>query len=192
MNPDRVDGLAGTRLARSTWYRAAPGWREPLAYHHTSRALTRFASARSRYFILYLAADPTTALLEVEALVATHNPPQTHKIRQNAYTVWPISVALTNVIDFGDPGARAVVETSAQELTGDWRARHPLYGNPPLVRSRRSDAPTQELGAALHDNPEVEGFLAPSAKTPTLSNLVIFPHRVEIDSPRLRIDSREA
>ena len=190
MNPSRVAAPRRVSLASSTWYRAVPGRYAPLAFHHTSKAITRFGSALSRYFTLYFAADPQTALLEVEAVVAAHSPPQAHQIRPNAYTIWPISVVLNNVIDFGDPGCRRAVETSAQELTGDWRAQRPLAGSPPVVRSRASDAPTQQLGAALENDLGVEGFLTPSAKVPTVSNLVIFPHRVHIDSPRLRIASR--
>ena len=131
--------------------------------------------------MLYFAADPATALLEVEAVVATHNPPQTHNIQPSAYTVWSVSVALNNVVDFGDPDCRSVVETSAQELTGDWRTRHPAAGSPPVVRSRASEAPTRQLGVALERSPSVEGFLTPSAKAPAVSNLVVFPHRVNID-----------
>lgn len=190
MNPDRTAKLAAIPLARSTWYRATPGPRAPLEFSHTTKAATRFGSALCQYFMLYFAADPATALLEVEAVVATHNPPQTHNIQPSAYTVWPVSVALNNVVDFGDPGCRSVVETSAQELTGDWRTRHPVAGSPPAVRSRASEAPTQLLGAALERSPSVEGFLTPSAKAPAISNLVIFPHRVDIDASRLRIASR--
>ena len=190
MNPDHVAGLAEIRLARSTWYRATPGRRAPLEFGHTSKATTRFGSALCQYFMLYFAADPATALLEVEAVVATHNPPHTHNIQPSAYTVWPVSVALNNVVDFGDPGCRRVVGTSAQELTGDWRTRHPAAGSPPVVRSRASEAPTQQLGAALEHGPSVKGFLTPSAKAPAISNLVVFPHRVDIDAPRRRIASR--
>lgn len=190
MNLDHVMRLGRTPVARSTWYRAVRGSRPPLAFHRTSKAITRFSSERSRYFTLYFAADPQTALLEVEAVVATHNPRRTHDIQSKLYAVWPISVALNNVIDFGDPNHRSAMETSTQELTGDWRARHPLAGSPPMVRSRASEAPTQQLGAALENYTDVEGFLTPSAKAPTISNLVIFPHRVHIDPPRLRITSR--
>ena len=190
MNPDRVAAIARTPLTESTWYRATPVSRAPLEFHHTSRATTRFGAARSRYFILYFAADPATALLEVEAVVATHNPPQTHHLRPRAYTIWPVTVALDNVIDFGDPRCRSVVETSAQELTGDWRTRHPSAGTPPVVRSRASEAPTQRLGEALEYSAGVEGFLTPSAKAPAISNLVVFPHRVHIDPLRRRIASR--
>lgn len=59
-----------------------------------------------------------------------------------------------------------------------------------MVRSRESEAPTQQLGAALENYTDVEGFLTPSARAPTISNLVIFPHRVHIDQPRLSITSR--
>lgn len=190
MNPDRVAGLGGMQLERSTWYRATLGPRAPLEFRHTSKAPTRFGSDRSRYFMLYFAADPTTALLEVEAVVATHNPPQTYNIQPSAYVVWPVSVALNNVVDFGDPSCRSMVETSVQELTGDWRARHPVAGSPPTVRSRASEAPTQRLGEALEYRSGVEGFLTPSAKAPAISNLVVFPHRVDIDPARLRIASR--
>ena len=190
MNLDDVAGVARTKLANSTWYRATLGRRPPLEFRHTSNATTRFGAARSQYFILYFAADPMTALLEVEAVVATHNPPQRHDLQPSAYTIWPISVALDNVIDFGDPSCRSAVQTSVQELTGDWRAQHPFAGSPPLVRSRSLQAPTQRLGAALEHRANVEGFLTPSAKAPTLSNLVVFPHRVHIDSLRRRIASR--
>ena len=190
MNPERVAGLARTQLATSTWYRATLGTRAPLDFRHTSIAATRFGAARSQYFILYFAADPATALLEVEAVVATHNPPQTHYLQPSAYTIWPISVTLNNVIDFGDPRSRSAVETSAQELTGDWRAQRPSAGKPPTVRSRALEAPTQQLGAALENSPDVEGFLTPSAKAPAISNLVVFPHRVHLDPSRRSIASR--
>ena len=87
MKPNRVAGLAGTQLARSTWYRATVGSHAPLEFRHTSKATTRFGSPHSRYFVLYFAAHPETALLEVEAVVATHNPPQTHNIQPSVVSL---------------------------------------------------------------------------------------------------------
>ena len=191
MNPSGVAGLRRMQLARSTWYRATPEGYAPLGFRHTSKAATRFGIARSRYFMLYFAADPKIALMEVEAVVATHNPPQTYRVGPGAYRLSPISVALNDVVDFGDPSCRSAMATSAQELTGDWRTRRPIAGCPPKVRSRASEAPTQQLGAALEAlEPCIEGFLSPSAKDPTVSNLIVFPHRVHIDPSQFRITSR--
>ena len=189
---------AGGRLPRislvsRTWYRAVRNAHrgQPLHFMHTSRSVSRFNSGSGNYHLLYLSPSPRIALLEVQALVATFTPPTMHLIDPR-YAVFPVSVALDDVVDFGASICRARVTTSVQELTGDWQdyPRRRRSGAPPAVRSRDVAAPTQELGAALAGEPSLEAFLAPSAKAPDVSNLVVFPHRVSIDHGERRIRSR--
>ena len=84
-----------------------------------------------------------------------------------------------DVIDFGEPVSRAAIDTTIQELTGDWngyRIRR-LSASPSLpIGGLRTHAPTQELGAwfATHLTRDYRGFLSPSARNPLVQNLVLF------------------
>ena len=46
------------------------------------------------------------------------------------------------------------------------------------VTSPTGNAPTQELGAALHQTPSLQGALTLSARAPDRLNLVIFPAKI--------------
>ncbi len=85
------------------------------------------------------------------------------------------------VVDYGielDPGASiidarpahlAAVETTVQEMTGDWQN----YGR------RRTLAPTQNLASAIFNRPDRPmGLMAPSARNPLRDNLVLFAERL--------------
>lgn len=89
------------------------------------------------------------------------------------------------MVDLTDVANHALLETSVQELTGDWlgyQRRTPQATVPvPL-----GVAPTQDLGAALLAVGDVEAFLSVSAKAPDACNLVIFPERLE----HLQLSSR--
>ena len=50
---------------------------------------------------------------------------------------------------------------------------------PGLVSEPIGLAPTQELGAALYDIPELEGFRTVSSKVPYAMNLVVFPQKLQ-------------
>ena len=182
MIPSTVSRLKTIVLPTGTWYRAVPSShsRTPLG---SSRSISRFCSTSSDYDAIYLAADRITALLEVQALVRSLHARLPISVIPNAYIVFPISVGGIQVIDFGDPADRAVVGTSTQELTGDWRAypARELDGETPIVRSQVFSAPTQDLGAALADAREVSGFLSPSAHNAKQSNLIVFPNKVRFN-----------
>ena len=145
--------------------------------------MSRFCPVAAAWHLIYLAADPTTALLEVQALVRSTHLPRPLPVDLRKYAVFPITVDGIQVVDFGDAGARTAIQTTVQELTGDWRDypnRRPR-GTWPRVRSNRADAPTQDLGARLQASAHVAGFLSASAHQATQSNLVIFPTNVTLD-----------
>jgi hypothetical protein len=88
-----------------------------------------------------------------------------------------VDVQLQTVADLTQESQQQLLETTAQELTGDWRGyqqRSPATS----VSQPVGVAPTQSLGAALFAVPGLEGFRTLSAKLPYYSNLVIFPPEV--------------
>ena len=87
------------------------------------------------------------------------------------------------VVDFGDTDSRSATDTTVQTLTGDWegyslRQSSVTPSGPPNVVSGGT-APTQRLARSLHSaHPALAGFLAPSARTPLITNLVLFHDRI--------------
>ncbi|MDD9961680.1 MAG: RES family NAD+ phosphorylase [Gammaproteobacteria bacterium] len=74
-----------------------------------------------------------------------------------------------NVVDLADPANRSIIDTTPQELTGDWRGYRTPHAAP---------APTQALAHAVHQAlPATHGILAPSARNPSVSNLIVFHPR---------------
>ena len=191
MNLASVAGLTVTVLPSSTWYRAVEvaHWQNPLGYTHTASAITRF-NGGNNYFILYLAPDPVTALLEVQALARSIHAANPVSIAPHRYAVFPISVGGVNVVDLGDFQERTRLATTAQELTGNWRS-YPGQGPTGAIgyvrHSGQRQAPTQALGAALAGQTTIQGFLSPSAQNPLKSNLMLFPNGLTIDWQGLTI-----
>ena len=71
-----------------------------------------------------------------------------------------------------------LLATTAQELTGDWEG-YQLRSPRTSVSEPVGLAPTQELGAAIYDVPDLEGFRTPSARVPYAMNLVVFPEKLQ-------------
>jgi hypothetical protein len=84
-----------------------------------------------------------------------------------------VTVTLQGVVDISEPSAQAALNTSVQELTGDWRG-FDLRSPSTAVSQPTGIAPTQRLGQALF-NCGVEGFRANSAKLSWHKTLVVFP-----------------
>lgn len=119
------------------------------------------------------------ALFEVQALLGspTHPGGIIPHPRQT-WTVLNVDVQLQTVADLTQESQQQLLETTAQELTGDWRGyqqRSPATS----VSQPVGVAPTQFLGAALFAVPGLEGFRTLSAKLPYYSNLVIFPQKLQ-------------
>lgn len=171
----------GPLSRRGPWYSAAPS-AVAVPYHvPSSSSRNRFNDGTRNFALRYFSPDPVTALLEAAALHGAYatgfivGPPPAR-----AWTVfrYQISQALA-VVDFGDPIARGVASTTIQELTGDWlgyyhRSTYTLPAHLPAVRSLSPLAPTQHLANSVHASTTAHGFLAPSAKSPTIANLVLF------------------
>jgi hypothetical protein len=93
---------------------------------------------------------------------------------RQAWITVNVTVQLQAVADLTAVATHSLLETSAQELTGDWlgyQQRGPLTSVPQPVGL----APTQALGAALFAVPGLEGFRTFSARLPYHSTLIVFP-----------------
>ena len=145
----------------------------------TAGAAGSYLYAHPPFEILYLAEDLQVALFEVEALVGPPGRPGGVLAQPRlAWALINIRVQLQRVADLTVVATQNLLATTAQELTGDWEGYQ--------LRSRRTSisepvglAPTQELGAALYDVPELEGFRTVSSKVPYTMNLVVFPQKLQ-------------
>lgn len=188
MNPAACRLLTPVAVA-GTWYRAVRPrhFATALAYGHSVTTPTRSnpgaQGRRVGFAVLYLADHPQTCLLEVGALLSPPGGPVVGNPAAGAWTVFPVQVRLNRVADLCDPTQLALLGTSVQELTGDWRgyARRAPAGHAPM-------APTQRPGTVPHRR-RVEGLLTYSARDTVRRNLVVFPtrmrpaSRVELSDP---------
>jgi hypothetical protein len=151
----------------------------PLGTSHTKTIPTRFnggVRASPQFEILYLAENHQVALFEVQALLGSPwsgvvpNP-------RSAWTILNMKVSLSRIVDLTDAGEQAILDTSAQELTGDWRG-YQSRGMSSSVPLPTGLAPTQELGGTLFSAGDVEGFITLSARLPDQMILAVFPQRM--------------
>lgn len=170
-----------------TWYRAIqPHFlTTALSTSHTKMISSRFnvgASASPQFEILYLAENHLVALFEVQALLGS--PLSSGGVvphPRRAWTILNVNVSLHNIADLTDTTTQSSLSTTAQELTGDWHG-YRLRGPGASVKSPVGTAPTQELGAALHAVPNLEGFITLSAKLSDQMALIIFPQKLHSGS----------
>jgi hypothetical protein len=166
------------------WYRAIQPqfWATSLATAHTLTIPSRFGAGtpnRPGFELLYLAEDHQVALFEVQALLGSAFPPG--PIVPNPAQPWVIinvSVTLSGVANLCLRRERRVVDTTVQELTGDWRAYRIRNAKYAPHAPYWSDVPTQRLGAGLNVVPDLEGFTTYSSRVPTRRNLVVFPRKL--------------
>ena len=178
--------LIGAHVEDIFWYRAAPsGVANP---HHlpSASAINRFNDGTSGYRLLYFAQNPETALVEVRALLGfVPGPLVPAAPSPRSWTIFRYRIRLrhNHVVDFGQPENRAAIDTSVQELTGDWEGYRirPLCVVPTHpIMDGDIHAPTQRLGAwlATHLPRGYCGILSPSARNPLIQNLVLFCDRL--------------
>jgi RES domain-containing protein len=174
----------GTTPENAVWYRAIQPahWPTALSIAHTRGHPSRFSPAtpsKPAFPVLYLAEDHHVALLEVGALWGSGRPGSVYIPNpRQAWTLLNVRVILQGVADLTDPAEQQRLQTSAQELTGDWQGYLDRNSLTPVPKPTGL-APTQELGRALHGVPGLEGFRTVSARLPTHRNLVIFPDKLE-------------
>ena len=137
------------RSERGSWYRAVrPRYlAEALSVEHTSQGLGRFH--RAAYTILYLVGSPEAALYEVEFLSGRPGVPgrSVPNPRLGSFTILTVEANLSAVVDLTDFETRKALQTTAQELTGDWRG-YSQRNAATRLRDPNGAAPTQDLGLA--------------------------------------------
>jgi len=130
--------------------------------------------------ILYLAENPMVALFEARALFGSPTTPGGVVPHPNRPLVTlPILVSLGAIADVTDPAEAMVVETNAQELTGDWRSYATRIPPAGPSRPHTGTPPTQSLGSALFALGSLRGFMSFSATLPDYKILVVFPDRLK-------------
>lgn len=144
---------------------------------------TRFKALGTTFPLLYFASDENTALLEVRAITGRPDPAKSSAI---GWKTIRVDVRLNHVVDLRGSAEREKVETTVQELTGDWESYANRTSTSPEISSN-PPAPTQRFGAALHSSTKCQGFLTPSTKNPLVANLVVFADRVLVDETALTI-----
>ncbi len=170
------------RPENAVWFRAIQPqhWQTALATEQTTAGPSRYSPANPTnpsFPILYLAENHFVALREVGALLVLPSQGGLLPHPRLTWTILNVKVVLQAVVDLTDVVSQAALDTTVQELTGDWEGYHersPLTS----VSSPTGLAPTQVLGEALHAVPGLEGFRAVSAKQTTYKNLVIFPDKL--------------
>jgi hypothetical protein len=96
----------------------------------------------------------------------------------DSFAVVHVKVVLQRVADLTLVSQQELIETTAEELTGDWRGYQLRTEKAATIKEPLGTAPTQDLGEALFAVPGLEGFRTLSAKLPYHRNLVIFPQKM--------------
>lgn len=193
-----VDGLSLPLVPETrTWFRAFTTGKKGQILHVTPRRSRLSGSAFTRtrfnpgdhhgvgtgFETLYLALDPTTALFEKQAQFG--DPFGGFVIiapRMDDTDTLPVSVHLDAVLDLSDVNVHAMLETNAQERTGDWNGYQQRERGVSLplgvLTAPTGLAPTQQLSWELHQDPRVKGIIGISAKVPTTCCLGVFTHKL--------------
>jgi hypothetical protein len=179
MNLSACAALATSPLT-GVWYRALP-------LQHLNTALQtsqtrfipgRFNDGRGVFDILYLCENPFVAFMEVGATFGSLT-----NVIPNPAVPWALlNVRVTLHATSDLAGNVAALQTTAQELTGDWREYGGRKSGGSMVGIEVGVPPTHQLGSALYVVPGLEGFLTFSAKVPTYRCLVIFPNKLNAGS----------
>jgi hypothetical protein len=151
------------------WYRAIriEHWESRLSTAHTRTLASRFSpgtKSACQFELLHLAQNDLAAKFEVGALLGI--PDEVIANPKHTWVTLPLDVRLQKVADLTTRSQLALLNTTAQELTGKWSD----YEQSEL-------APTQALGIALFEAPDIEGLRTLSAKAP-YHNLVVFPQKL--------------
>ena len=172
------------RPQSGTWFRAVEPqfWQVALQTAQTKTYPSRFNAAQGAsgpFETLYLAEDSMVALFEVQALFGDPvTPGGIVPHPRKSLGVLNVTVSLTYIVDLTEVSAQQELETTAQELTGDW-VGYRQRGSRTTVKEPIGIAPTQALGAAFHSVAGLEGFRTISARLPYNEILVVFPQKMQ-------------
>jgi hypothetical protein len=176
------------------WYRTVglEHLTTPIDTAHTKATISRFSAgpiASSPFEILYLSESFQVAQFEFGALAG--NPLVVGGILNapGSFAAVHVKVVLQRVADLTVVSQQDLIETTAQELTGDWRGYQHRTAARSSVQEPVGTAPTQDLGEAVFGLPGIEGFRTLSAKLAYHRNLIVFPEKMFKGS---RLEFRDA
>jgi hypothetical protein len=158
---------------------------------HTPRITTRFSPgspSNPTFEILYLAENPMVALFEAQSLYGS--PTKPGGVVPNptrAVVTMNIAVKISDTVDLTDPGEANLLDTNAQELTGDWLSFSNRAGGAPHA----GRSPTQELGEELYRLGAFKGFVSFSAKLPDYRVLGVFTSQLVPGSDEIKYSYRD-
>lgn len=163
----RACGRLTRRPLTGHWFRAIPleHWTTRLLSEHSRISPSRFSAASPstpRFRIIHLGETHQVSLHEVGCLVGDPNAPVSDP--RGSWAILSIAVVLDQVVDLTDESQQRILRTNESELTGNWL-------------TYRGVSPTQELGQALYDLPELEGFIYRSSKV-NARCLAVFPDKL--------------
>lgn len=185
-----------------TWYHAATRGHAGRILRITPGGYTLSASALARtrfnpgdyhgpakgFETLYLALDPDTARFEKRTQFGDpfgdpSRGPVLVAPKMSRVAVVPVDVNLDAVLDLSNVGVHALLDTNAQEITGDWDGYEQRGRGLPsplgVLTAPTGLAPTQQLAWELFQDPRVKGIIGVSAKVPTTRCLVVFTHKMQ-------------
>ena len=152
-----------TRPLTGTWYRAIQlkFWNSLLATAHTATIPGRFNagnSTRSGFEILYFAEDQQVALFEVQALLGSPYPGTNVPNPSGAWVLINVDIQLSRIADLTRVPQRRRIDSTVQELTGDWRGYLLRNPHPNLASPFWTQVPTQKLGTRCTTFPTWKGL----------------------------------
>lgn len=127
----------------------------------------RFTPRRT-FETIYLAEDPITAFAEVWLILQhPHAPPSTFRTPPLVHVT--VDGVLASVLDLTEPNVQAALETTPQELTGEWR----------YAQAEGREAPTQTLGRVCYETRRFDSIRFFSTKNPPNGICIaVFPDRL--------------
>ena len=164
MNDARAGELPAIPLNVAAWFRSVKD-----QYKHKPPFFEpkkdRFNPGRLQ--LMYFAPDPLLARFEARDVLGHWFGEAIPSLRDR-HVVVEYRIELGLLIIDARATHLATVETTVQEMTGDWEN----YGNGVL-------APTQKLASAVFGRPDKPmGLMAPSARNPLKDNLILFAERL--------------
>ena len=154
-----------------SWWRSVPPNRQWVnGPPPVSTDPTRFNPGHDVLHLLYFASDPLVARFEARDLLGQffgkHVPASELRHVIVEYAINPgEQIAICDASETRLP----IIDTTVQEMTGEWRA-YPFGA---------ANAPTQDLAVAIyHRADKPKGLIAPSARNPCTNNLILFPDRL--------------
>jgi RES domain-containing protein len=175
MNLSACSALRTSPLT-GVWYRALPlaHLRTALQTSQTRVIPGRFNSGSGLFDVLYLCENQFVAFMEVGATFGSLT-----TVIPNPAVAWAalnVRVTLNAVADL--TVNLTMLQTNAQELTGDWRGYSDRKTAGSMIGIEVGQPPTHQIGDALYATPSLEGFVTFSAKMPTYRCLVVFPNKL--------------